>query len=221
MFTTLGAVKRALRIPDVVTDNDSLIDELISSIHGLILADVGGGLTVADPTQYVQKFDVERSGFSGLRLPKWPIVSIDEVRTGTTNGAGGTVLDATEYYVVDNTPVLRLQSVIAASTFRVNGAYWPVGRQNVQVTWTVGFEQGTKDWLSLELAEKLTVCSYYNTIGAAGKASEKIGQYSYTMMIGSGSGSAGSAAGQAAYPPVAATIIARYRDTFVSESIIP
>lgn len=214
-FTTREAVKRALRIPTTLTDHDAFIDELITGVHGIILADIGGGLSAAEPTAYTSYFDIERSGMAGLRLPKWPVTAITTVKTGTANGATGTTLVSTDYYVTE-TGTLRLQADGAVSPLRGSGSYWPVGRQNVYVAWTAGITQGSEDAQSLELAEKLTVCHQFNTMGSSGRGSERIGNYSYTAESGAGGAAAGSV-----YPAMADRIISRYRSVFAQDITVP
>lgn len=203
-FTTLASVKQALRIPVSNTDSDDLLNGLIDEIHAVILEDIGGGLSAATLTSYTQKFDINQTGFRGLRLPKWPVGSVSSVKTGTNkDGAGQALLDNEWYVTPEGT--LRLE---AAS------AYWPPGKQNVEVTWTAGFTEGAKDYMSLALAERMTVCEQYNTIAAAGRKSERIGNYSYSL-------AGKSDRGHAIYPPIAARIISRYRTIFGIDNIVP
>lgn len=203
-FTTKAKVKRALRIPDAVTDYDTLIDELIANVHDTILADIGGGLSAAGLTSYTAYFDIERAGLREIRLPKWPVGTITTVHTGTNGGATGTLLVSTDYYATPQ------------GTLRLTGVtdYWPVGKQNVKVVWTAGISSGSKDESSLELAEKLTVCELYRTIAAQGISGERIGSYSYTRQ-------GATDRGQSVYPPVAERIISRYRSLFPYDSVVP
>lgn len=204
-FTSLDAVKRALRIPLAVTDGDGLLNEIIDEVHGTILADIGGGLTSALLTQYVQEFDIVQEGYRGIRLPKWPVGEVTEVRTGTNLGGTGEVVDTDRYYVTEE-GTLRLEG---------GSASWPVGKQNVRVTWTAGFATTTtKDYLSLALAEKMTVCEAFKGIPASGLKGERIGNYSYTRQSASERGSD-------VYPGVASRIVARYRSVFAYDPVVP
>lgn len=194
-----------LRIPAAVTEHDDLIDDLMAVVHGLILADIGGGLTnKASTTSYTQAFDVMRTGMNEIRLPKWPVASITSVTTGTQGGASGTVMDSDSYYVTE-TGNLRLEG---------SKAYFPVGRQNVTVVWTAGIVASSQDELSLTLAERLTIAELFNTSPGLGKKSERIGGYAYTL--------AGRAdRGESVYPIIAARIIDRYRSAFAFDPAQP
>lgn len=209
-FTTLAEVKRALRIPSAITDHDDLLTELIEGVGSTILADIGGGLTSALLTTYTQTYDVNRDGMRELKLPKFPLGAVSEVRYGVQGGDAGTALSTYSYYA---TPEGIVRLVEGAGDPTLN--YWPVGRQNVRVTFTAGFANTTtKDYKSLALAEKLTVCEMFNTIGGAGRKSEKIGNYSYT------NGGA-SDRGDDLYPTVAAAIINKYRAYTPFDPVIP
>ena len=204
-FTSRSDVKLALRIPTAVTDSDDLIDSLIDEVHATILDDIGGGLIQALLTSYTQKFDINMEGFRGLRLPHWPVGEITSVLTGTNQAGAGTTVSASEYYVTDE-GTLRLET---------STGYWPTGKQNVQVTWPAGFATTvTRDYLSLALAERMTVCELFNTMGGAGKKSEKIGSYSYTN-------ASLSDRGGDIYPSVAARIISRFRSPFAFDPVVP
>lgn len=205
--TTLSAVKAVAGIPDANTSKDALIQALIDGWHAVILEDIGGGLTQDEPYSYTMKFDIPRSGLSGIRLPKWPVTAITSVSTGTTGGGAGSALASTAYYATAN-GTLRLQG---------SGASWPVGVQNVTVVWSAGIAVDSNAEASLEIAERLTVAWAFAESGRLGLSEEQIGDYSYKREGSSG----GSKSGSPTYPATAEAIIARYRSIFPAEHVVP
>lgn len=214
-FNTRAEIKTFLGIPSAITTHDDLLDDLLDEVHGAILADVGGGLSAAwATTSYSQAFDIREAGRGAIRLPKWPVSSVEYVYTGTNGGASGSLVSSSAYYCTPE-GVLRLQDSLPASGTVSRAAYWPVGMQNVTVYWKAGFAEDGRDWRSLKLAEKLTIAELYNVGPTTGKGGEKIGSYSYTR-------ASASDRGGDFYPTAAARIIARYRSIIPSaDPVIP
>ena len=92
------------------------------------------------------------------------------------------------------------------------GACLPYGQQNVSATWTAGFVAGSRDYLALTLAQRLTVVELYRQVRGTGMKSEKIGNYAYVR-------ESREERGDDFYPAIAARIMARFRSVLPRDHV--
>jgi hypothetical protein len=183
-FTDLATVKATLAITG--TEYDVVLQSIIDGVNAQLLGIFH--LTDCGPTAYTSAYDIV-DPVAGFWLQQYPVISVDSV------SVSGAVLDPASYYLdsrVGEFGHLRR---------KYGGAYssagcWPVGPQAVEVTHTAGWAGGSPD-ASLQRAATLLAVHDWNTGSKQGFQQEKIGQYSYRLGsgIGSGQGAGGAEAG--------------------------
>lgn len=192
MFTDLSAVKAQLGIPETDTSKDVPLNILIDGINADLLAIFS--LDSTSVTAYVEKHDVVDFGCSELRLKRYPVVAVTEVKDNET------VIDAADYSFNE-------RGLIVLD----GGRTFTPGRRKVQVSFTAGWASAA-DYADLSYAALVTAVMAWNQDRSAGLESEQIGRYRYKLAGVSG---AGSGPGSAfVYPPTASRILARYHRVF-------
>jgi len=179
-LTSRAAVKSVLGIPTGVTRSDALIDTLVAVADSLILEEID--LPSESVATYSEAIDVEFAGQREIGLRYRPVVSVVALTIGAS------IPTATEYAVASSGS-LRLTA---------DGAYFPIGREQVEITYTAGFASVPAD---LSHAATLVAVQAFNHGGHSGFESERVSTYSYKL-----DGSM--------VPPLAQRILNRYRRAF-------
>ena len=157
-------IKRMLGIPTGITQQDALIDMVMVSARDIVLGHCE--LTSTDVTTYNEKIDVTNLGQTEVALTHRPVVAVAALTIGGS-------LEATADYYVTEWGSVRLIPV---------GAYFPEGRQKVEVCYTAGF--GSDIPKDLEHATTMIAVQMVNEGAHAGYKTERMGGYSYTMNDG-------------------------------------
>ena len=196
-FTTLAAVKEALRISG--TADDALITTIVAAVNAELLDFFH--LDACASQQYTLSYDV-LDEVRGIWLHPYPVISADTVVVD------GVTLTAGEYYLEARNQrmgmLMRKDSGAVASA-----AFWPVGPQIAVITHTAGWASGTPD-PSLVRAGTLLAVYAYNTEAKLGFVSERIGQYSYKLGSGIGSGQGAGGAEAGGWPAPVARILSQW-----------
>ena len=162
-IATTSNVKAILGIPAGITVKDTLIGICIEAADQIVLDHLG--LTSTSVTTVNEKIDIEELGQREVALNRRPVVSVAAL---TISGS----LEATSNYYVTEYGSLRMIN---------EGAYFPTGRQNVEVTYTAGFSSVPKDVVH---AANLIAVQMVNEGQHTGYQSERMGAYNYTMGTG-------------------------------------
>ena len=179
-LTSRAAVKSVLGIPTGVTRSDALIDTLVSVADSLVLEEID--LPTEAVSTYSEILDVEFQGQREVSLRHCPVVSVVALTIGAS-------IPTDTEYVATSSGSIRLTA---------DGAYFPIGRQQVEVTYTAGFASTPAD---LSHAATLIAVQAFNQGGHSGFESERVATYSYKV-----DGSM--------VPPLAQRILNRYRRAF-------
>ena len=163
-LTTKARVKRALGIPTANTVNDDYIEELVSAADYQILAYTGQ--VALTQTARSDTYDVELPGQNEIALRGFPVSSVSAV----TNA--GSLLAADDYYLDSRTGLLRLTG---------DGSTWEQGQQTVEVSYTIGYSDGSPELSNLAHAATIVCCAHFNQTRHAGVRSEGMAGYRYMM----------------------------------------
>ena len=159
-FTSQAKVKRALGIPSAVTTHDTYIDDLLLVADRQIISYTGmAGLTSATVSEY---YDFASDSETSFTLQNFPVSAVNWIK------ADGSTLSTDAYYVEANTGTVRLKNL---------GAFFPEGRQTVQVQYTHGYATVPAD---LEYAATIICCTHFNRSRHSGFSSEAMGSYRYS-----------------------------------------
>lgn len=173
-------MKSVLGIPTGVTRSDGLIDLLVGVANDLVLEEID--LPAEAVATYSETLDVDYAAQREVALRFRPVVSVVALTIGAS------VPENTDYTFTSSGSI-RLVA---------DGAYFPIGRQQVEVTYTAGFSSVPND---LSHAATLIAVQAFNQGGHAGFETEKVSTYSYKL-----DGSM--------VPPLAQRILNRYRRAF-------
>lgn len=184
-LTSTARCKRVLGIPAGVTLHDALLDDLVDVGEQMVLAYCGMAALTA--TSVTELYDIEAAGTSELRLRGFPVSSVQAVV------ASGATLQATQWYVDTRPGIVRLSPL---------GYFFPVGRQQVSVTYTFGYASPPAD---LQHAATLVAVAEFNRARHAGLSSEGMTGYRYSV-------------DDSALPPAALAILARYVRAFPTDA---
>jgi len=184
-LTSTARCKRVLGIPAGVTLHDALLDDLVDVGEQMVLAYCGMAALTA--TSVTEMYDIEAAGTSELRLRGFPVSSVQAVV------ASGATLQATQWYVDTRPGIVRLSPL---------GYFFPVGRQQVSVTYTFGYASPPAD---LQHAATLVAVAEFNRARHAGLSSEGMTGYRYSV-------------DDSALPPAALAILARYVRAFPTDA---
>lgn len=179
-LTSRSAVKSVLGIPAGVTRNDALIDILVDAADSLVREEID--LPAEAVSTYSEVLDVEFAGQRDVPLRYRPVVGVVALTIGAT-------LPTSDQFTVIASGSLRLSA---------EGAFFPVGRQIVEVTYTAGFAATPAD---LSHAATLIAVQGFNQGGHSGFETERVSTYSYKL-------------DDSAVPPLAQRILNRYRRAF-------
>ena len=167
-FASSVAIKRMLGIPSTVTTHDDAISDLLDAVDQIVLDELN--LDAAASTTYTDKLDVSDSGQTMINTTKRPVLSVTALTVGGTAYTEGT------NYKIDKS--------LGMVTLMPMGNFLPVGRESVEITYTAGFSSVPAD---LIYAGNLIACSMFNQLSHVGFASEKAGDYTYSLGKGAGS----------------------------------
>lgn len=179
-LTSREAVKSVLGIPTGVTRSDALIDTLVEVADALVLDEID--LPAESIATYSETLDVDYAAQREVALRYRPVVSVVALTIGAS------VPEDTDFTFTSSGSI-RLVA---------DGAYFPIGRQQVEVTYTAGFSSTPAD---LSHAATLVAVQAFNQGGHSGFESERVSTYSYKL-----DGSM--------VPPLAQRILNRYRRAF-------
>jgi hypothetical protein len=151
-LTTVSDVKAKLR--QTVATDDALLARMILAASARVRTYLGRDL---DLQAYTQAID--GTGTDRVTLPQAPVTAVASVQTGLP-GTARTLLIINTDYLFDATGLIR-----------VVGA-WIKGPQNVQVTWTAGYE--LTPWDIQDACAEL-VATTYKELDRLGYQSKSIG----------------------------------------------
>ena len=173
-FVTLTDVKLFLGITG--TSEDVLLNSLIPAVSATINTICGRALELGT---YAETFDVPDSIQDSLMPLNYPILSVVAI---TDNGTALTV--GTEV-VIERTKMLVLLlgaggAIRARGDILVqSGPFFTSGRQTIQMTYSAGHEPIPKD---LKLLTNKVIGGVFNSKDQGNFKSERIGDYSYTVL---------------------------------------
>lgn len=173
-------MKSVLGIPTGVTRSDVVIDTLVEVANSLVLEEID--LPSESVATYSESLDVDYTAQREVPLRFRPVVSVVALTIGSS-------VPADTDFTFTSSGSIRLVA---------EGAYFPIGRQQVEVTYTAGFASTPAD---LSHAATLVAVQAFNQGGHSGFDSERVSTYSYKLdgsMI----------------PPLAQRILNRYRRAF-------
>lgn len=161
-LTTRVKVKRALGVPQGVTQHDDYIDILLEVADQECLAFCGmAALTQTTATS--EGYDIPTSYQNELVLRNFPVISCSAVV------ASGTTMSTDSYYLDNRSGTIRLSSY---------GRFFTEGRQKVAVTYIYGHATVPAD---LSHAATLICIGHFNASRHAGLTSEGMGSYRYSV----------------------------------------
>lgn len=181
-LTTLAALKVYLGIASDVTTEDDRLNALLSATEQSIEKWLGRKMLSTARTEYFSG-----SGRSLLILGQRPVTAVSTVRVDQ-NGYGGHGSDAfaadTEWELgVDFFPRSLAADESNPGMLEAIGGVWPEGQQNIKVTYTAGYSTIPDDFQN---ALHVICGEAYAMIAKGGKVtSETLGQYSYSLLVGS------------------------------------
>jgi hypothetical protein len=182
-------VKKMLGIPSSITRYDDAITETLGVTQQILLDELN--LTNFISTSYSESYDIDVFGTNEVALDHRPIVSVAAMTIG-----GKTSTENTDYILNKPLGIVKLDHL--AESF-------PVGRSQVQVTYTAGYGSTIDDIpKDIQYAGHLICCSLFNQQSHLGFVSERAGSYSYSLGKGTGS----------TIPAMAERILNKYRRLF-------
>ena len=184
-FASSTAIKRMLGIPTTVSTHDDAISDLLDAVDQIVLDELN--LDAAASTTYTDKLDVNDGGQTMINTTKRPVISVTALTVG-----GSAYVDGTNY---------KIDKGLGMITLMPMGNFLPVGRESVEITYTAGFSSVPAD---LVYAGNLIACSMFNQQSHVGFASERAGDYTYSMGKGVGS----------SIPALASRILNKHRRLF-------
>jgi hypothetical protein len=164
-LTTRVKVKRALGVPNAVTQHDDFIDTLLEVADQEIIAYCGMA-SLTQTTATLEAYNVPTTSENEIMLRNFPVISVAIVQSG------GSTLDTDSYYVDNRSGVLRLTDY---------SRFFPEGVQQVKVTYTYGHAAVPAD---LSHAATLVCIAHFNATRHAGMKSEGANGYRYSLADG-------------------------------------
>jgi len=125
MLTTLANAKEFLKIPVSETEDDSILNRIITAADAFVKNYCGRVLEAADLTE----LHSTTKGQVVLVLDEYPVNSVTSLHDDPERAFGADTLIATTDYVVDK----------AEGIIRLDGVYFAGGLQNVQVVYNAGY----------------------------------------------------------------------------------
>lgn len=190
VFTSALRVRNLLGLASGVTVYDELLETLVDVADSIIFDEInlpssnGGRVST-----YSESFDIHISGQKDLAVNYVPLVSVVAMTFG---GSNGSLVGPADYYITDYGQVRLIPS----------GAYYPSGRQVVDITYTAGFSPIPND---LRHAATLIAVHHFNEGPHLGFQTEKLGTYNYKLAnLGQGIG----------MPSIINRILAKYKRIF-------
>lgn len=170
-LATLADLKAHLGIPTADTSQDARLTAILAGVEvWLIQTAAANGRALKLEEDRVDL--VDGGGSPRLFLPRRPVVAVTSIKVdgaGTPTWDDITLVPASSYRVY---PDMGLVKRLAGD--------WPQGHQNVQVTYDVGYGVPPAN-LTLGV---LALAAYFATqAGKEGLASERIGNYSYSLQV--------------------------------------
>lgn len=160
-WTSVAAVKRALKIEDADTEYDAEIEDLINACYKMLEAYIHHPLKAADYTEYY-----DGDGTNTLVLRKYPINTVASIYDDPTREfAADTLIDSTDY-VIDN------EEQVGTVRLFQNTTIFASAIKNVKITYNAGYTTIPKD---AERACIMLVIYYFNRQDAAGISSQSLG----------------------------------------------
>jgi hypothetical protein len=163
-FASTARIKRVLGIPSGVTMHDTYIGELASSTDGEVLGYCG--LVALTRTVVTDTFDIDSVGQNEVMLRNFPVAGLSSVVSA------GETLAATQYYLDERTGAVRLKAA---------GASFTEGRQQVEITYTCGYADGSPEMNTIAHASATLAAARFNASRHAGMRSEGQGGYRYIL----------------------------------------
>jgi len=160
MLTSRNNVKTVLNIPAGITYQDAVIDLCVAAAEDVVLGHLG--LTTTAVITVNEKLDMDLLGQREVALTYRPVVNVAALTIG---GA----LEASSNYYTTEYGSLRLIN---------DGAYFPTGRQNIEVCYTAGFSSVPND---IAMATTLIAVQMVNEGRHSGFRSERMGGYVYYL----------------------------------------
>lgn len=184
-FASSTSIKRMLGIPSSVTQHDDAISDLLDVVDQIVLDEIG--LDASASTSYTEKIDITDNGQSKVSLKYRPVLTVT-----TFNISGSSQTEGENYKIDKSIGVITLMPITN---------FFPVGTEIIEITYTAGFATPPAD---LVYAGNLIACSLFNQQSHVGFASEKAGNYSYSLGKANGS----------TIPRIAQRIFGKYRRVF-------
>jgi uncharacterized phiE125 gp8 family phage protein len=160
-WTTVAAVKRAMKIDSSDTTYDAEIEDLINACYKMLEAYIHHPLKAADYTEYY-----DGDGTNTLVLRKYPINTVASIYDDVAREFGAdSLIDSTDY-LIDNDEEMGTVRLFQNTTIFARGI------KNVKITYNAGYATIPKD---AERACILLVIYYFNRQDAAGLNSQSMG----------------------------------------------
>ena len=190
VFTSALRVRNLLGLASGVTVYDELLETLVDVADAVIFDEINLPLSNgARVATYSESFDINISGQKDLAVNYTPLVSIVAMTFG---GSNGSLVGPADYYITDYGQVRLIP----------DGAYYPSGRQVVNITYTAGYARIPND---LRHAATLIAIHHFNEGPHIGFQTEKLGTYNYKLAnLGQGIG----------MPSIVNRILAKYKRVF-------
>lgn len=195
-LTTLPKLKLHLGIAHAREDNK--LAQILAGVEEAVIGHCGRRFESASYTEYL-----DGTGRPLLRLKNRPVTAITSVHVDAAGyyGHGSDSFGSTTEWVlgINYAPKSLAASeenaglllAITNSSFAGPASLWPLGAGNVKVVYTAGYATIPRD---LELAVQL-LCGVVRKSAEKGVggplASERFGQYAYSLLAGQGSGASG------------------------------
>lgn len=181
-LTTLAALKVYLGIASDVTTEDSRLTALLSATEQSVEKWLGRKMLSAARTEYFSG-----SGRPLLILNQRPVTAISGVwvdQSGYGGHGADAFADETEWELgVDFFPRSLTADESNPGMLEAICGIWPEGQQNIKVSYTAGYATIPDDFAN---ALHVICGEAYAMIAKGGKVTgETLGQYSYSLLVGS------------------------------------
>ena len=160
-WTTVAAVKQALKIDSGDTDHDQEIEDLINACYLMLEGYIHHPLKATDYTEYY-----DGDGTNSLVLRKYPINSVASIYDDIDRVFAATELVAAADYVIDN------EEEVGTVRLFQNTAIFQKGIKNIKITYNAGYTTIPKD---AARACIMLVSYYFNRQGSEGMTAQSIG----------------------------------------------
>ena len=160
-WTTVAAVKQALKIDSAETDHDQEIEDLINACYLMLEGYIHHPLKAADYTEYY-----DGDGTNTLILRKYPINTVTSIYDDLAREFGADALIDSDDYVIDN------EEFIGSVRLFQNTVIFTTGVKNVKITYNAGYSTIPKD---AARACIMLVAYYFNRQGSEGMTAQSLG----------------------------------------------